>query len=42
MPVKLGARGVEQIMQITLTAEETAALQKSAAAVKELTDAIKV
>ena len=42
VPVKLGARGVEQIMQYTLTAEETAALHRSAAAVKELTDAIKV
>ena len=36
VPVKLGARGVEQIIEITLTAEEHAALQKSAAAVREL------
>ena len=42
VPVKLGARGVEQIIQITLTPEEDAALKKSAAAVKELTDIIKV
>jgi malate dehydrogenase len=42
VPVKLGARGVEQIIQINLTSEENAALQKSAAAVKELTDVIKV
>jgi malate dehydrogenase len=42
VPVKLGIRGVEQIMQYTLTADETTALHKSAAAVKELTDAIKV
>jgi len=42
VPVKLGARGVEQIMEYKLTAEETAALHKSAAAVKELTDAISV
>ena len=42
VPVKLGARGVEQIIQIKLTAEEDAALRKSAAAVKELTDVIKV
>jgi malate dehydrogenase len=42
VPVKLGARGVEQIIQIKLTAEEDAALKKSAAAVKELTDVIKV
>ena len=42
VPVKLGARGVEQIIQITLTAEEQAALNKSAAAVKELVDVIGV
>jgi malate dehydrogenase len=42
VPVKLGARGVEDIMQIKLTPEEDAALKKSAAAVKELVDVIKV
>jgi len=42
VPIKLGARGMEQIIQIKLTAEEDAALKKSAAAVKELTDVIKV
>jgi malate dehydrogenase len=42
VPVKLGARGAEEIVQITLTAEEDAALKKSAAAVKELVDVIKV
>jgi malate dehydrogenase len=42
VPVKLGARGIEEIIQIKLTAEEQAALQKSAAAVKELVDIIKV
>jgi malate dehydrogenase len=42
VPVKLGARGVEQIIEIKLTAEENAALQKSAGAVKELVDVIKV
>ena len=36
VPVKLGARGVEQIIEITLTGEELAALHKSAAAVREL------
>jgi malate dehydrogenase len=36
VPVKLGANGVEEIIQIKLTAEENAALQKSAASVKEL------
>jgi malate dehydrogenase len=42
VPVKLGARGVEQIVQIKLTPEEDAALKKSAGAVKELVDVIKV
>jgi malate dehydrogenase len=42
VPVKLGARGVEQIVQIKLTPEENAALQKSAGAVKELVDVINV
>jgi malate dehydrogenase len=36
VPVKLGARGVEQIIQIKLTPEEKAALDKSAASVREL------
>src|SRR5947209_13699283 len=30
VPIKLGARGLEQIMEIKLTADEQAALQKSA------------
>src|SRR6187549_3575121 len=42
VPVKLGSRGVEQIIEIKLTAEEDAALKKSAASVKELTDVIGV
>src|SRR6187401_3182887 len=42
VPVKLGAKGVEEIVQIKLTVEEQAALNKSAAALKELTDVIKV
>src|ERR687887_641720 len=42
VPVKLGARGVEQIIQIKLTADEDAALKKSAGAVKELVEVIKV
>jgi len=41
VPVKLGARGVEQIYQIKLTEEENAMLQKSAAAVQELVDVLK-
>ncbi|MGD9097924.1 MAG: malate dehydrogenase [Desulfobacterales bacterium] len=36
VPVKLGAGGVEEIIQIDLTAEEKAALDKSAASVEEL------
>jgi malate dehydrogenase len=36
VPVKLGAKGVEQVLEIKLTVEENAALQKSAAAVQEL------
>ncbi|MGE0705535.1 MAG: malate dehydrogenase [Vicinamibacterales bacterium] len=42
VPVKLGARGVEQIIEITLTADEQAALAKSAGAVRELVDVIKM
>ena len=40
VPVKLGARGVEEIIQIKLTPEEDAALRKSAGAVQELVDVI--
>jgi malate dehydrogenase len=36
VPVKLGARGIEQIIEIKLTPEEQAALDKSAASVREL------
>jgi malate dehydrogenase len=36
VPCKLGAAGLEQIIEIKLTAEEDAALKKSADAVKEL------
>ena len=41
VPVKLGAKGAEQIVEITLTKEEKAALQKSAAAVQELKEVLK-
>jgi malate dehydrogenase len=41
VPVKLGARGIEQVYQIKLTAEEQTALQKSAASVKELVEVLK-
>jgi len=40
VPVKLGANGIEQVIEIKLTAEENAALQKSAAAVQELKNAL--
>src|SRR6059036_1863063 len=42
VPAKLGERGIEQVIEIPLTLEERAALQKSAAAVKELVDVIGV
>jgi malate dehydrogenase len=42
VPVKLGRRGVEQIIEIRLTAEEQAAFQKSAAVVRELVDKLKL
>jgi malate dehydrogenase len=42
VPAKLGARGLEQVIQIALTPEEDAAFKKSAAAVKELVDVINV
>jgi malate dehydrogenase len=41
VPVKLGSRGIEQIYQIQLTADEQAALKKSAAAVEELVNVMK-
>jgi malate dehydrogenase len=41
VPVKLGAKGIEQIYQVKLQADEQAQLDKSAAAVKELIEVIK-
>jgi malate dehydrogenase len=38
VPVKLGAQGLEQIIEIELTQDEQSLLQKSAQAVKELVD----
>ncbi len=38
VPVKLGAGGMEQVIEIRLTPEEQAALQSSAASVKELVE----
>ena len=40
VPVKLGKNGVEQIIEISLTNEERAALHKSAGAVQELIDVL--
>jgi malate dehydrogenase len=41
VPIKLGRNGIEQIVQITLMEDEQAALNKSAAAVKELFEKLK-
>lgn len=38
VPVKLGGRGVEQVIEVELTADEKAALLKSAESVQELVD----
>jgi malate dehydrogenase len=42
VPVKLGRSGVEQVIEIKLTAEEQAGFDKSAAAVRELVDKLKL
>jgi len=42
VPVKLGSGGVEQIVEIALTPEETVALEKSADAVRDLFRILKV
>ena len=42
VPVKLGRGGVEQIIEITLTPDEQAAFDKSAGAVRELVDKLKL
>ena len=42
VPVKLGRSGVEQIIEIKLTPEEQAAFDKSAGAVRELVDKLKL
>ena len=41
VPAKLGARGIEKIYEIQLTADEKAMLAKSSAAVQELVDVLK-
>jgi malate dehydrogenase len=40
VPIKLGAGGVEQIIELNMTGDESAALKKSSGAVKELVDAM--
>ncbi|MCK4723959.1 MAG: malate dehydrogenase, partial [Dehalococcoidia bacterium] len=42
VPVKLGANGIEQIIEIKLTPEEHAALRKSAETVRELVEVMKL
>jgi malate dehydrogenase len=42
VPCKLGRKGLEQILQVKLSADERAALEKSAAAVKETMAAVKL
>lgn len=42
VPVKLGSRGVEQIIELELTKEEKAALQKSADGVRNLVSVMKL
>ena len=41
VPVKLGAGGMEKVMEVDLTADEKAALRGSAASVRELEDVMK-
>ena len=41
VPVKLGAGGMEKVIEITLTGEEQAALERSAASVQELVDVMR-
>ena len=42
VPCKLGRKGLERILEVRLTAAETAALKKSADAVKETMAAVKL
>jgi malate dehydrogenase len=42
VPVKLGKNGVEQVIELKLTAEESAAVRKSADAVRELLKVMKI
>ena len=42
VPVKLGRQGVEQIIEIKLAPDEQSAFDRSAAAVQELVDKLKL
>ena len=42
MPGKLGRKGLERILEVQLTAAETAALKQSAEAVKETMAAVQL
>jgi malate dehydrogenase len=42
VPVKLGRKGIEEVVEVKLTHEEDAALQRSAEAVRELVETLKV
>ncbi|HEX8931531.1 MAG TPA: malate dehydrogenase [Patescibacteria group bacterium] len=42
VPVKLGAKGVEKIMEVPLSQKELASLKQSAAAVKDLVEIMKI
>ena len=42
VPVKLGRGRIKQVVEIKLTSEEKAALEKSVAAVRELVDKLKL
>ena len=41
VPVVLGGKGVEKILEITLTLDEKAMLEKSASSVKTIVDVVK-
>jgi malate dehydrogenase len=42
VPCKLGENGVEKIIEVELSADEQAALEKSGQAVKEVMDIVKL
>jgi len=42
VPCKLGRGGVEQILEVELTADEQSALERSAADVRETMEAVQV